>query len=87
MKILTLEDRKEFERMWSENVTPVKMAAALGISLCTVYAELKRGQTTDGDGEVVIDENFRPAYSAERGQFTYNRNLRNRGRRPKAGKS
>ena len=69
--------------MWSENAAPVKVAAALEISLCTVYAELKRGQTTDGEGEVVLDKNFRPAYSAERGQSTYNRNLRNRGRRPK----
>jgi hypothetical protein len=32
---------------------------------------------------VVLDENFRPAYSAERGQTVYQRNLRNRGRRPK----
>ncbi len=83
MKMLTLEDRKELERMWSENAAPVKAAAALGISLCTVYAELKRGQTTDGEGEVVLDKNFRPAYSAERGQTVYQRNLRNRGRRPK----
>ena len=62
---------------------PVKVAATLDISLCTVYAELKRGQAIDSEGEVVLDKNFRPAYSAERGQSTYNRNLRNRGRRPK----
>ena len=83
MKMLTLEDRKELERLWSENVPPVKVAAALDISLCTVYTELKRGQTTDGEGEPVLDKNFRPAYSAERGQAVYQRNLRNRGRRPK----
>ncbi len=83
MKMLTLEDRKELERMWSENAAPVKVAATLDISLCTVYAELKRGQAIDSEGEVVLDKNFRPAYSAERGQSTYNRNLRNRGRRPK----
>ena len=41
MKMLTLEDRKELERMWSENAAPVKVAATLDISLCTVYAELK----------------------------------------------
>ena len=34
---------------------------------------------------VVLDENFRPAYSAERGQTVYQMNLRNRGRRPKRG--
>ena len=114
MKMLTLEDRKELERMWSENaapvkvaatldishfsptaqsdsaprpsppgsattaggsLAPVKVAATLDISLCTVYAELKRGQAIDSEGEVVLDKNFRPAYSAERGQSTYNRNL------------
>ena len=42
MKMLTLEDRKELERMWSENAAPVKVAATLDISLCTVYAELKQ---------------------------------------------
>ena len=69
--------------MWGENASPVKIAAELEISQCTVYTELKRGQEADGEGGVVLDENFRPAYSAERGQSTYNRNLRNRGRRPK----
>ena len=81
MKMLTLEDRKELERMWSENAAPVKVAATLDISLCTVYAELKRGQAIDSEGEVVLDKNFRPAYSAERGETMYQRNLRNRGRR------
>ena len=87
IKTLTLEDRKKFERMWNENAAPVKVAAALDISLCTVYAELKRGQTIDGAGELVLDKNFRPTYSAEWGQYTYNRNLRNRGRCPKAGRN
>ena len=80
---LTLEDRRKIELMWRRNASPVKIAAALEISQCTVYTELKRGQEADGEGGVVLDENFRPAYSAERGQSTYNRNLRNRGRRPK----
>ena len=44
-------------------------------------AELKRGQAIDSEGEVVLDKNFRPAYSAERGETMYQRNLRNRGRR------
>ena len=63
--------------------SPVKIAAELEISQCTVYTELKRGQETDDGGGVVLDKNFRPAYSAERGQTVYQRNLRNRGRRPK----
>ncbi len=80
---MTLDDRRKIELMWGENASPVKIAAELGISQCTVYTELKRGQETDDGGGVVLDENFRPAYSAERGQTVYQRNLRNRGRRPK----
>ena len=78
-----MEDRRKIELMWRRNESPVKIAAALEISQCTVYTELKRGQETDGAGDVVLDENFRPAYSAERGQTVYQRNLRHRGRRPK----
>ena len=80
---LTLEDRRKIELMWRRNASPVKIAATLEISQCTVYTELKRGQEADGEGGVVLDENFRPAYSAERGETVYQRNLRNRGRRPK----
>ena len=83
MRTLTLEDRRKIELMWRRNASTVKIAAELEISQCTVYTELKRGQETDGGGGVVLDENFRPAYSAERGQTVYQRNLRNRGRRPK----
>ena len=85
MRTLTLEDRRKIELMWRRNASPVKIAAELEISQCTVYTELKRGQETDGGGGVVLDENFRPAYSAERGQTVYQMNLRNRGRRPKRG--
>lgn len=81
MRTLTLEDRRIIERMWSENCKPVQIAAELGISQCTVYTELKRGQELDEQtNEEVLDKNFRPAYSAERGETVYQRNLRNRGR-------
>ena len=83
VRTLTLEDRRKIELMWRGNASPVKIAAELGTSQCTVYKELKRGQEKDGAGDVVLDENFRPAYSAEQGQTVYQRNLRNRGRRPK----
>ena len=83
VRTLTLEDRRKIELMWRRNASPVKIAAELEISQCTVYTELKRGQEADGEGGVVLDENFRPAYSAERGETVYQRNLRNRGRRPK----
>lgn len=62
-----MEDRRKIELMWRRNASPVKIAAALEISQCTVYKELKRGRETNEAGDVVLDENFRPAYSAERG--------------------
>ena len=58
MRTLTLEDRRKIELMWRRNASTVKIAAALEISQCTVYTELKRGQETDGVGDVVLDENF-----------------------------
>jgi IS30 family transposase len=85
VRALTLEDRRKIELMWRRKASPVKIAAELEISQCTVYTELKRGQETDDGGGVVLDENFRPAYSAEQGQTVYQMNLRNRGRRPKKG--
>ena len=52
VRTLTLEDRRKIERMWRGNASPVKIAAELEISQCTVYKELKRGQETSkaGDG-------------------------------------
>lgn len=84
MRKLTLEDRRKIEKMWKDNASPLKIAAELEISQCTVYTELKRGRKTDKwTGEVALDKNFRPAYSAELGEMTYQSNLRKRGRRPK----
>ena len=84
VRTLTLEDRRVIEKMWADNSKPVQIAAELGVSQCTVYTELKRGQELDEQtGEEVLDKNFRPVYRAERGEAVYQRNLRNRGRRPK----
>lgn len=83
MRTLTLDDRRKIELMWDGNASPVKIAAELGISQCTAYKELKRGRRVRADGEVELDKNFRPAYSAELGQAVRQRNLLNCGRRPK----
>ena len=73
VKKLTLEDRRKIEQMWKDNASPLKIAAELGISQCTVYTELKRGQETDErTGEMVLDHNFRPEYKAERGLSHWN---------------
>ena len=52
-RTLTLEDRQKIELMRRHNTSPVKIAAKLAISQCTVYKELKRGQTTREAGNVV----------------------------------
>lgn len=78
-----MEDRRKIELMWRNNDKPVRIAAELGVSQCTVYKELRRGQQVEEGGDAALDRNFRPAYSAERGEAAYQRNLRNRGRRPK----
>lgn len=78
VRTLTLEGRRKIELMWRRSASPVKIAAKLEISRCTVYTELKRGQEADGAGGVVPNENFRPAYSVKRSQTVYQRNLRNR---------
>ena len=84
MRTLTLEDRRVIEKMWADNSKPVQIAAELGVSQCTVYTELKRGRELDEQtGGEVLEKNFRPVYRAERGEAVYQRNLRNRGRRPK----
>jgi len=84
VRTLTLEDRRIIEKMWANNLKPVQIAAALGIIQCAVYTELKRGQElNEQTGEEILDMNFRSAYHTEWGEAVYQRNLRNRGRRPK----
>ena len=57
VRTLTLEDRKTIERMWANNLKPVQIAAELGVSQCTVYTELKRGQErNEQTGEEVLDK-------------------------------
>ena len=65
-------DLEGYFRMQMGNLC-VSIQPDIGMSGCIVVSV----------GGVVLDENFRPAYSAERGQTVYQRNLRNRGRRPK----
>ena len=63
---MTLDDRRKIEMMWGENASPVKIAAELGISQCTVYTELKRGRCVRAGGDVELDKNFRPFYCVQR---------------------
>ena len=61
---LTLEQRREIERMYAEGERVVDIAARLKRSAAAIYEELKRGYTGEFDGYA------RPKYSADLAQAT-----------------
>lgn len=77
-KYLTLSDRQTIEKMYAAGERPIDIAAKIGCHTATVYTELQRGS----NGE--LDENQRPAYSAEIAQRTAQEGFRRRGRRTAA---
>ena len=72
---LTLEQRREIERMYAEGERVVDIAARLKRSAAAIYEELKRGYTGEFDGYA------RPKYSADLAQATVQENFRRRGNR------
>ena len=72
---LTLEQRREIERMYAEGERVVDIAASLKRSAAAIYEELKRGYTGEFDGYA------RPKYSADLAQATVQENFRRRGNR------
>ena len=62
---LTMEQRREIEKMYAEGARVVDTAAKLGRSATTIYAELKRG-FTNAEGRYT-----RPQYSAKRSAGLY----------------
>lgn len=74
--MLSFDDRRIIETMYANGDRPIDIAVRVGKSVATIYAELKRGYT----GE--LDDNKRPAYSAELAQTAAQENIRRRGRRP-----
>ena len=67
---LTLEQRREIERMYAEGERVVDIAARLKRSAAAIYEELKRGYTGEFDGYA------RPKYSADLAQATAQENFR-----------
>lgn len=76
---LTLEQRREIERLYTAGERVTDIACYLKKSSTAIYEELKRGNT----GE--FDEYYRPKYSAELGQMTVQKNIQRRGNRRKTG--
>lgn len=72
---LTLEQRREIEKMYAEGERVVDIAARLKRSAAAIYEELKRGYTGEFDGYA------RPKYSADLAQATVQENFRRRGNR------
>ena len=72
---LTLEQRREIERMYAEGERVIDIASRLKKSASAIYEELKRGYTGEVDGYA------RQKYSADLAQATVQENFRRRGHR------
>ncbi len=77
---LTLEQRREIERMYAEGERVADIAARLNRNVAVIYGELKRGDTG------VLDGYGRPKYSADLAQATVQENFRRRGKCKKGDK-
>lgn len=73
-RYITFSDRKQIAAWYQNGDRPADIAARLGVSVKTIYIELKRGET----GE--LDHNQRQAYSPILAQQTVQANLKRRGR-------
>ena len=77
-KVLTMTDREEIYKGWERGDSAMDIAYRLGISLTTVYNELRRGQT-----EEFNQETMRWGYDPEKGAQAYMDNIKKRGNRAK----
>lgn len=81
IKVLNAEDREQIFRGWERGDTCMDIAYKLGVSITTVYNELKRGQTDEFNSETM-----RWGYDPEKGAQVYMENIKKRGNRaPRAG--
>ena len=74
-RYITFEDRKQFEKLYTDNMSLKDIASALGVHLATIYRELERGNTGK------LDENGRSGYSAEAAQKNIQQSIKRRGHR------
>ena len=79
-RYLTFADRKLISAWYQANDRAADMAERLGMSVKTIYLELKRGEETDASGAVILDRNQRPAYNPVLAQQRLQANLKRRGR-------
>lgn len=79
-KYITFQDRRTLAAAYERGERAADIAERLGVTVATVYRELKRGESTDGSGNVILDRNQRPAYSPVIAQRTVQASFKRRGR-------
>lgn len=79
-RYLTFTDRKQISAWYQSNDRAADIAERLGMSVKTIYLELKRGEETDESGAVILDRNQRPAYNPILAQQRLQANFKRRGR-------
>ena len=79
-RYLTFADRKQISAWYQSNDRAADIAERLGMSVKTIYLELKRGEETDESGTVILYRNQRPAYNPVLAQQKLQANFKRRGR-------
>lgn len=79
-RYITFQDRREIAAAYGRGERAADIAERLGVTTATVYRELKRGESTDESGNVILDRNQRPAYNPVLAQQTVQENFKRRGR-------
>lgn len=79
-RYLTFADRKQISAWYQSNDRAADIAERLGMSVKTIYLELKRGEETDESGTVILDRNQRSAYNPVLAQQRLQANFKRRGR-------
>lgn len=72
----SLPERQNIQRCWEDGLSAKGIAIGLGLSLSTVYNELRRGW----DGVSRLPDQRR-AYSADLAQLNFQKSLERRGRK------
>ena len=65
-KYITFQDRRTLAAAYERGERAADIAERLGVTVATVYRELKRGESTDGSGNVILDRNQRKRNNIDR---------------------
>lgn len=79
-RYITFPDRKQIAAWYQNGDRPADIAERLEMTVKTIYLELKRGESVDDSGNVVLDRNQRPAYNPVLAQQRVQESFRRRGK-------